>query len=112
MARTLLAISIKNREGERKSTIVHYAVISRLVIIRNLQSGKVRKLVHSTTFSQSILGFEVGKASFIKKEYFMIRFAEKPYERTDKRGGFPCIRSNRCILGSYSACQSENGYRG
>ena len=112
MARTLLARSIKNREGERKSTIIHDAVISRLVIIRNLQSGKLRKLVHPTTFSHSILVFEVGKASFIKKGYFMIRFAEKPYERTDKRGGFPCIRSNRCVIDFYSACQSENGYRG
>lgn len=93
MARNLLDRNDENREGERKSTIVHYAVISRLVIIRNLQSGKVRKLVHSTTFSQSILGFEVGKASFIKKGYFKIRLAEKSDERTDKRvGGVQTIK--------------------
>ena len=79
---------MKNREGKSKSTIIHDTVISRMVIILDLQSGKFRKLVHSTTFSHSILGFEVGKESFIKKEYFKIRFAEKSDERTDKRGGF------------------------
>lgn len=48
------------------------------------RSGNLSIQPHFRKVSQ---GFEVGKALFIKKGYFKIRFAEKSDERTDKKGG-------------------------